>query len=101
MYKPAHTQPKVPHRRYELTLKLGADSWRDLLGILDHIQFELTVKADADEQRVSIVSGGYGSGCTLDVTCDPDVTHDSWYKALQAYLDDLAALKAVEQGGAL
>lgn len=90
-------RPTPPRRRLELTLKLGADDWHSLLGTLDHIRFELSVKAD-DDVPVQIVSGGYDSGYTLTVNIAPAQTHERWEADLKDFLNALN--NASEQDGA-
>ena len=75
-----------PKRRYELSLAVEADDLNNLIGVLNHIQFELSSQPE-DTPR-NIVSGGYGSSFILDLAVNQAVTHDTWEVALSDYLKE-------------
>lgn len=71
-----------PRRRIEIDLKIGADDWRELRGILRHLETEIAMH----ERLSNTVSGGYGSGFVMSVDEDESITHDSWAAELERYL---------------
>lgn len=82
------TVPEL-HRRYQLTLKLGADSPDDLDGALNSIQFDVSVLIDKQRLNRSYhsVSGGPTRDWTLDIAFDPDMTHERHFEQIKAYLE--------------
>lgn len=89
------------HRRFTLTLKLGADTLDDLYHTLRNLAVELDRKGEAtfaewqaaEKRPYSITSGGYGSGYHLQLAFDPTMDHETYVEALEAYLN-----KAKEDG---
>ena len=77
-------EKKYPRRRYVATLKVQADSERDLIGHL----FNIATTWDREGMSRSSVSGGYSSGHIIEVDCDESITHESWEAALQKYLEE-------------
>lgn len=76
----------APRRRIEATIKIGADSWRDLQGALRCLETEV-----ATDGRLSkwSVSGGFSFGWTVESSEDETITHDSWADANKAYCEAL------------
>lgn len=77
------------HRRYQLTLKLGADSVDDLDGALNSVQFDVSVLIDKQYLNRSYhsVSGGPTRDWTLDIEFDPEMTHERHFEEIKAYLE--------------
>lgn len=77
------------HRRYQLTLKLGADTIDDLDGALNTVQFDVSVLIDKQylNRNYHSVSGGPTRDWTLDIAFDPDMTHDRHFEQIKAYLE--------------
>lgn len=74
---------KRPHRRLEVKLNLNADDYEAILSTLRQILFDL----DGLEGRgYSSVSGGPDASYILDIQFDPEVTHESYFEALNLYL---------------
>lgn len=74
-----------PKRRLELTLKLGADSWPDIVRTLEQIAFQLD---GYPENGWHSASGSPSEGYILDIEVHPDVTHDSYFEAIERYKVD-------------
>lgn len=78
------------NRRYELELKMGADNLQALRGMLHTLLFDMDrIDENALEQvnPYNQVSGGYDGNHTLKITFRSDVTHDSYFEQVNAYLD--------------
>ena len=75
-----------PKRRYELELRLGADSAKDVIGHLYSLMIDLE-RHDLENTPLGIVSGGYSCGFYITIQINRDITHDTWEKELNAYLD--------------
>lgn len=76
-----------PKRRYVMKLEIGADTFRDLLGRLNSIQFDLERAIEGELDRdYSAVSGGYDAGWVLGIKFDPTMDHDRYVEVLNAYL---------------
>lgn len=77
---PADGSDAAPRRRLEAVIRIGADDIHELVRAIDQISF------DVDRGTVRCVSGGPSSGWFIEITEDESVTHDSYFKALNAYL---------------
>lgn len=82
---------EAPRRAYVLTLEIGADSRDELCAALRQLEFQ--VHAD---QLTSGVSGGPGSGYTYNLIVDESITHDSYFAAVDAWLDEQKEAKDAE-----
>lgn len=75
-------QVNAPKRRFTIDISIGADDWdtarRELLEVADHIA--------QHGPECSSVSGGYSAGHAVTITERPEMTHDSYFEALEAYL---------------
>lgn len=80
-----------PQRRYEVDIHIGADDLKSLKHALDNIAFDLERREE--DAPINMVSGGFDTGYSVNATVDTNITHDSWYVNLEAYL---AAKKAEE-----
>lgn len=76
----------VPVRRYSMTLNLGADSMEDLIRALDQLAFDFARHKEL-QQNYHMVSGGPDYGYSLDIAFDPEMTHERYVEAVNAYLD--------------
>lgn len=74
---------KKPHRAFEVTIKIGADTWAGLLTELDFVHSHLN---DHDESCDSIM-GGPTSNHSIEVSVDRTIDHDRYHKELKEYLD--------------
>lgn len=70
----------MPNRRFQLTLTIGADSKEVLVGNL------LELAREVDKGTKISTMGGSDSNWTLTVKEDPEMTHEKYSKALDAYL---------------
>lgn len=75
--------PAPPRRRLHLTLNLEADDLDELTDSLDQIAIDL--RMDGREERHT-TSGGYRSGYTLHLTCNPNQTGDRFRTELAAWM---------------
>jgi hypothetical protein len=72
----------APSRRFELTIRISGDDWASVLRMLgDYAQHVAEHGPKCDR-----VTGGYDSGAYVRVEERPDVTHDSYFEALDLYL---------------
>jgi len=77
-----------PRRAFELTIKIGGDTWRDVLRDL----LDTARHVEQHGPQCNSVSGGYSTNHIVDVRVDPDMTHDRYVDQLEAYLaEQLAA----------
>lgn len=72
-----------PRRRFEVTIKVGGDSWDDVMH---------TVRTACEELRVSGPKiGVFGASATADlsilVSDLPDQTHDKYFQQVHAWLE--------------
>lgn len=72
------------HRRHTLTVKIGGDTWSDLIRSLDDLSDILGEYDTAPERSWSGVSGGPTAGYTYDVGFDPDMDHDKYFALIKA-----------------
>lgn len=77
---------RKPRRRIEFIAKIGADSWKDLQHELSHLATEI---ARHGRLSASSCSGGYSAGHIVVTSEDGDITHDSWAKELNYYVEAL------------
>lgn len=80
MSEPATIPP--PRRCYELDIKIGGDSWADVLRHLD----ELSRHIPEHGQECNSVSGGYSGNHWVTCYHDLDMTHDKYFELLDAHL---------------
>lgn len=67
---------KIPRRRVEVDIHIGADDWEAVRRALSSIAFDLARKESGEAH---MTSGAPDSGYTLRATDDPSVTHDSYF----------------------
>lgn len=77
-----------PRRRVVLKLEVGADSWRDLEGALNAVRHRLAEREQRGEERVLTTSGGVSFGFHLEADEDPDVDHDSYFVAVDQWIEE-------------
>jgi hypothetical protein len=81
---PAQAEPVAvakPHRRIEFTLKVGADSIKDLQQALGQVSFDIEAGS-----RGPCVSGGVTSGWCWNIKEDESITHKMYVEQLQQHL---------------
>ena len=81
-----------PHRRFEVTITVSADSWEDASRVIEDLLPHIVDHGP----RCNSVSGGYSAGASVDIREDPEMTHERWWEAMEAYL---AAARAGEGQG--
>lgn len=72
-----------PKRRYEVTITAGADDLESLIHIIEYALRDL--KPDTP---YSAISGGYSGNHSIELCVYPEVTHETFAAALEAYLAD-------------
>lgn len=88
-----------PHRRYQLTLDIGADSYDELLYAIHAFADHMDMNYPALDHNTNGASGGVSTGYSYEVKVDTDMTHERWYEELQAYLKARkASQEAVGEG---
>lgn len=85
-----------PRRRVVVIMKLQADSWEEISHNLQHYRTEI---ARHGRLPANSVSGGYSSGHIIVSSEDGSITHDSWAKELDEYLEDLKTKEAAHLEG--
>ncbi len=79
------------HRRYTLTLKLGADTYAEIGVALGQIQFDLLTQVrdqEELEQDYNSVTGSPSAGWSIDIKFDPEMTHERYFELLNEYLEE-------------
>ncbi len=72
-----------PKRRIEMVLKIGADDMDSLRSIL---RSESITLEPVEERNYESFSGGYDGNHRLTIVVNPEVSHDSYVEALEAYI---------------
>ena len=80
---PVERGVRPPVRMLRLTLQIGADSRRDMVGAL----MNLARRIDREELSGSGTWGGYSDGGNWELLTDPNQTHEKFFEELMAYLD--------------
>ncbi len=75
-------EEKKPERRITFMCRIQADSVESLIGDLRYFQTEI-----ARGQLTAGVSGGYSSGSIYALRTNPDATHESYFRELEAMLE--------------
>lgn len=72
----------APCRRFEMTMRISGDDWPEVLRMLEDYAQHVADHGPACDR----VTGGYGAGAYVAIVERPDVTHDSYFEALELYL---------------
>lgn len=75
-----------PRRRWRMELSLHADTLTDMMRALRQIDHRLLEAEYRREPQIRVTSGGHWTGFTLAVDEDPEMDHDRYAEALNAYL---------------
>jgi hypothetical protein len=67
-----------------MTMMIGADSIDDLVGHLKSIIFDVKHRGSRGS-----VSGGYSAGGFYEISEDESITHETWGRSLNEYLESL------------
>jgi hypothetical protein len=73
-------------RRWKFVGKFEADTWQDLISLLNSTLYDLH-RYSPGQEIPSSISGGYSSSSAYTVTQKPDMTHDAYFAELEAYLE--------------
>jgi hypothetical protein len=72
---------EVPKRRYEITVRVGADDWDSAMMLLrdfcEHIP--------EHGEKCSLVSGGPTAGGSVMIEHRPEVTHDRYFAQVEEW----------------
>ena len=72
--------PKSPNRRWLIEAKIHGNTFADAHRMLRELIAEL-------DEKTNVASGGFDSGGHVTVTEYPDITHESYQRELQQYLE--------------
>ncbi len=75
-----------PKRRLELILRLGADDMDTIISTFKQLMFDLDQIGERDYHSIS---GAPDAGYILDIAFSPNVDHEGYLTANEAYLKDL------------
>lgn len=68
-----------PKRSHVVTLKIGADTWEDIMTALQAVMHD----QGTDGPFPTTISGGSTFGYVWEYDHDPDITHDSYFQAVE------------------
>ncbi len=85
-------QQVAPERKHVVAIKIGADSWDDVIAALNHILFV----AESEGAGRDITSGGGSFGFVFVDKTNPQVTHDSYFDEVDRWIEENRARKARE-----
>lgn len=71
------------HRKYQLSIEIEADTWRDAVADLLHILQECDQRKDGYES----VMGGYSGNHIVTTKIDPDITPEYYQKLLENWME--------------
>ena len=71
-------------RHHEVAIRIGADTWDDLLQALEQLRFDLSV----DGPGRKIISGGYNYGMIFIDETNESATHDSYFEEVEKWLEE-------------
>lgn len=81
----------APHRRWRLTLDLEADSFDRLVGALEQLALDLSLRPGAEPNPRDITSGAPDAGYVARITEDPSITPESYRAALETWIAERRA----------
>lgn len=76
-----------PHRKYQLTLIVGADDYDELLLEVDRWADMMYREYPNLDYNFNGVRGGPDSGATYDIVVDPEMTHDRYFEQVNAWIE--------------
>ena len=74
-----------PKRRHIITIEIGADTWEDVIDVLDQIAFDI---AKHEPGTVRIDSGAPHFGYSVREEFYPEQTHDNYIEEIHKYLEN-------------
>lgn len=80
-------EPQRPHRRYQMTMSIGADSMEELRRSLEQWCFEMERYGEIQERSYGGASGSPSAGYSYDIRFDPDMTPERYHEELKVYLE--------------
>jgi hypothetical protein len=82
----------APKRAITIKLEIGADDMRELRAAFEHILY------CTERGSTTVTSGGYGWGGNWSVECNPDMTHDVYFAATEAWLAEQNRMPKIHMG---
>ena len=79
-----------PHRRHTVKITIGADTMQAVAGELNHLAFLFSSEQVGEGNSVS---AGGTSGSTTEHIIDPDMTHEQYFRDIDAWLEERKAEK--------
>ena len=71
------------NRRHEVAIRIGADSWADVISVLRQLIYIANTKGPGHD----LVSGGSTSSYVFVDQTSPDITHASYFAEVDAWID--------------
>lgn len=75
-----------PHRRHVLMVKIEADSKELLIADFKHVLYMVRTKFDEEAEIIDSIMGGSHASNVIMYHEDQNVTHESYWEALEAYM---------------
>lgn len=72
-----------PERHHEVAIRIGADTWKDVIAALHHLSFIF----DSEGPGHDLTSGGYSFGMVAVDKTNGDATHDSYFEEVEAWIE--------------
>ena len=82
---------RPPERRHIVKIEFQADSWEEVHSALQSIerQFHEWEAYQGEKLKHASLTGGYTWGGQIEHRINTEVTHATWYAALQEYLREM------------
>lgn len=69
-------------RHHEVAIRIGGDTWKDVIASLRHLEYVFETEGPGR----NLTSGGYGSGMIAVDVINEEVTHDSYFEEIEAWI---------------
>jgi hypothetical protein len=79
-------RPPAPRRRIRLYLEAGADSWDEVDSVLRQVALTVVEAQYGGAASIDSTSGAPSAGYRVTADEDPDVTHESYFRDVDAWL---------------
>lgn len=77
----------MPKRKFTLTIELGADDYPAMLSALENWILGMRLNYPTLDVDHNGVSGGYDAGYSYAIVIHHGMTHERYFKELDAYLE--------------
>lgn len=81
-----------PKRCFEVTIKIGADSWDDVIAEIDHLHYYIEVTGPSCRS----VSGSPSSNHSVSIDHQPEMTHEIYHQQLKSFIEEMRDAREVE-----